>query len=164
MFGYVSSSAAFVSVLGDLLASTTNQNVTSWRSAPGPAAIERLAVGWIGEMVGYDPAAVGEADDFEQLAPVVLSIVCFRYVPDAIRRARDVAAGEVRAAIEPRLDALNEAITIEAQRSAADAYFSNATLNGRFVMRACLVNYRTTEADLVRLLDTVRDVAGSLTA
>ena len=31
-------------------------------------------------------------------------------------------------------------------------------------MRACLVNYRTTEADLVRLLDTVRDVAGSLTA
>ena len=109
-------------------------------------------------------ALVDEADDFERLAPVVLSIVCFRYVPDAIRRARDAAAGEARAAIERRLDALNEAITIEVQRGAADAYFSNATLNGRFALRACLVNYRTTEADLVRLLDTVRDVAGSLRA
>ena len=59
MFGYVSSSAAFVGVLGDLLASTVNQNVTSWRSAPGPTTIERLAVGWIGQMVGYDPSAVG---------------------------------------------------------------------------------------------------------
>ena len=64
---------------------------------------------------------------------------------------------------EHRLDTLNEAITIEVQRGAADAYFSNATLNGRFALRACLVNYRTTDADLVRLLDTVRDVAGSLT-
>ena len=107
---------------------------------------------------------VDEAEDFERLAPVGLSIVCFRYVPVELQRARAAATGAAREVVERRLDALNEAITVEVQRGGVDAYFSNATLEGRFALRACLVNYRTRDADLTRLLQTVRGVAGSVRA
>ena len=40
MFGYVQSSASFAGVMGNLLASAMNQNVTSWRSAPAATTIE----------------------------------------------------------------------------------------------------------------------------
>jgi glutamate/tyrosine decarboxylase-like PLP-dependent enzyme len=51
-FGYVVGSGEPVGALGDLLASALNQNVTSWRSAPGAVAIERAVVGWLAEGVG----------------------------------------------------------------------------------------------------------------
>ena len=59
MFGYVQSSASFAGVMGDLLASALNQNVTSWRSAPSATTIEHQVVDWLKEMVGFDPKGVG---------------------------------------------------------------------------------------------------------
>ena len=46
MFGYVQSSASFAGVMGDLLASALNQNVTSWRSAPAATTIEHQVIEW----------------------------------------------------------------------------------------------------------------------
>jgi aromatic-L-amino-acid/L-tryptophan decarboxylase len=51
-FGYVLGSGEPVAALADLLASVLNQNVTSWRSAPAAAAIERQVVHWIAEALG----------------------------------------------------------------------------------------------------------------
>jgi len=85
---------------------------------------------------------IKDSDDFELVAPAPLSIVCFRYRP-----------GD---------DAFNKRLMVEVQRD-GDSYLSNATINGRFALRACIVNFRTTPADVAHLLDTIRRVAARMT-
>lgn len=51
--GYITSSAAPLGILGDLLASTINQNVGAWLLAPMATEIELQAVRWMAEMIGY---------------------------------------------------------------------------------------------------------------
>jgi aromatic-L-amino-acid/L-tryptophan decarboxylase len=53
MFGYVASPATPVGAFANLLASSVNQNVTSWRSSPAATEIEKTTVGWLAEMIGY---------------------------------------------------------------------------------------------------------------
>jgi glutamate/tyrosine decarboxylase-like PLP-dependent enzyme len=88
-------------------------------------------------------ALVKPSDDFEMLAPVSLSIFCFRFRPPGY-------SGD--------LDALNERILVELQR-AGSSYVSNARIRGKFALRGCVLNYRTTLRDMERLLDDVRNAA-----
>jgi aromatic-L-amino-acid/L-tryptophan decarboxylase len=88
---------------------------------------------------------VDEADDLERLAPVELSVVCFRYLPSALR-------GD-----DARLDALNKAIMEEVQ-AGGEAFLTQTTLRGRFSLRAAVVHYATTEDDLQALLAVIRRV------
>lgn len=85
---------------------------------------------------------IDQSDDFELVAPAPLSIVCFRY------RAGD--------------DGFNKRLMVEVQRD-GDSYLSNAIINGRFSLRACIVNFRTRIADVDRLLATIRRVAARMT-
>jgi aromatic-L-amino-acid/L-tryptophan decarboxylase len=78
----------------------------------------------------------------ELAAPPSLSIVCFRYVPAAL-------AGD-----NERLNELNRRLLEHVQRS-GQAFLSSTTLNGRLVLRACIVNYRSTRADIDHLVDAV---------
>jgi hypothetical protein len=39
------------------------------------------------------------------------------------------------------------------------AYLSNATLRGRFALRACITNFRTTQADIDKTLEIIREAA-----
>jgi glutamate/tyrosine decarboxylase-like PLP-dependent enzyme len=71
-----------------------------------------------------------------------LSIATFRYVPPD--RSHD----------EPYLNALNEEILTRI-KSGGEAFVSNAVLDGAFVLRACIVNFRTTLADVLALPDLV---------
>jgi glutamate/tyrosine decarboxylase-like PLP-dependent enzyme len=87
---------------------------------------------------------VEQADDFELLAPVELSICCFRYVPQKLKGATD-----------DELNSLNEQILTAVQKSGR-AYVSNATVNGRFSLRACITNFRTTKADIELTLEIIR--------
>lgn len=90
---------------------------------------------------------VDASDDFERLAPVELSIVCFRHVP---------------ASIPPdRLDAWNERLLVALQRDGS-SYISNASVGGRFALRACIMNHRTTLDDMDVLLGDLRRVAATL--
>jgi glutamate/tyrosine decarboxylase-like PLP-dependent enzyme len=98
----------------------------------------------------YLESMVRASDDFEMAAPVELSIFCFRYVPAQLR-------GELPEAT----DALNERLLIALQRDGS-SYLSNATLNGRFALRGCVLNYRTTLRDMEILLDDLRRVAKTL--
>src|SRR5215216_8054302 len=93
---------------------------------------------------------VSNADDFELLAPVELSICCFRYVPP-----NQKSDGE-------KLDRLNEQIMSVVQKSGR-AYLSNATVNGKFALRACITNFRTTKTDIEETVAAVRDAAELLT-
>jgi glutamate/tyrosine decarboxylase-like PLP-dependent enzyme len=93
----------------------------------------------------YFEELIKRCDDFEMLAPVELSVFCFRHTPKGF-------AGD--------LNALNERILVTLQR-AGGSYLSNATVRGRFALRGCVLNYRTTRADMERLLEDVRRAAES---
>src|SRR5207253_123940 len=58
-FGYIASPSTPVGAYADLLASTLNQNVTSWRSSPAATEVERLVVRWLAELVGYASESQG---------------------------------------------------------------------------------------------------------
>jgi aromatic-L-amino-acid/L-tryptophan decarboxylase len=88
---------------------------------------------------------VEAADDFELLAGPGLSICCFRHTPNDLD--------------ETALDAHNERILDALQRDGR-VYLSNATIDGRFALRACITNFRTTRADMERVLTVVRELAG----
>ena len=99
------------------------------------------------------------AEDFQLLAPVVLSICCFRYVPAGLRlRLESAGSEEECAALEQELDEMNSRIMHAVQRGGR-AYVSNATLRGRFSLRACITNFRTTRKDIDQTLDIIRDAA-----
>jgi glutamate/tyrosine decarboxylase-like PLP-dependent enzyme len=99
--------------------------------------------------------------DFEMLAPVELSIFCFRHVPPNLKRAL-VGANEVeRPGFEKQLDAWNERLLVELQRDGS-SYLSNARINGRFSLRGCVMNYRTTPRDIEILLEDLRRVAHAI--
>ena len=92
---------------------------------------------------------INHSHDFELLAPVELSIFCFRYRPPGNHNQRD-------------LDRLNEQIMLTLQRDGS-SYLSNATVHGRFALRGCVLNYRTTRDDIRILLEDVRRAAVSVT-
>jgi aromatic-L-amino-acid/L-tryptophan decarboxylase len=71
-----------------------------------------------------------------------LSITTFRFVPTDLR-----AGGE---AVETYIDQLNNELLTHVQNS-GEAYISNAVVNGKFALRACIVNFRTTQADIEAL-------------
>ena len=96
-------------------------------------------------------ALVDAAPDLELMAPVTLSIVCFRYAPDGW------PAGD------GRLDDLNKAIMQDVQ-AGGEAFLTNAALRGRFALRACILHYATAEPDLLALLDVVRRAGTRLAA
>ena len=88
-------------------------------------------------------ALIGEASDLELMAPRTLSIVCFRYVPEALR-GDDTA-----------LDTLNQAIVTDVQ-AGGEAFLTGTVLHGRSLLRACILHYATTEDDIATLLNAVR--------
>jgi glutamate/tyrosine decarboxylase-like PLP-dependent enzyme len=101
---------------------------------------------------------VAAAEDFELMAPVELSICCFRYVPATIKKRMTTVSADELIEINRNLDALNEQILGIVQKG-GKAYISNATVNGRFALRACITNFRTTKADIDETVTVVRDAA-----
>jgi aromatic-L-amino-acid/L-tryptophan decarboxylase len=83
----------------------------------------------------------------ELLAPVPLSAVCFRYVsqPDT----------------PDRIDALNQAILQRIVRR-GKVFLSNASIQGKFALRACFVNHRTTPDDVALIVSEVLQAASEL--
>ena len=57
-FGYITASAAPIGILGDMLAAAVNPNVGSWSLSPVATEIERQAVRWVAEFIGF-PASCG---------------------------------------------------------------------------------------------------------
>jgi hypothetical protein len=60
------------------------------------------------------------------------------------------------------LDQLNERV-MEMVQKGGRAYLSNATVNGKFALRACITNFRTTKADIEQTIAAVRAAAELLT-
>ncbi|WP_457030843.1 pyridoxal phosphate-dependent decarboxylase family protein [Kitasatospora sp. P5_F3] len=91
--------------------------------------------------------ALVEADpELELLAPVHTSIVAFRYLP----------------ADPGRTDAVNRELPVAVQLR-GQAFVTGALYQGHEMLRACLLNAATTEADLELLLSEVRSSGRELT-
>jgi aromatic-L-amino-acid/L-tryptophan decarboxylase len=88
--------------------------------------LARRFAGW----VDADP-------DFERLAPVPFSVVCFRARP----RGRDWSEAELEALNERLLDAMN---------ATGEVFLSHTKLNGRFTLRLAVGNLRTEERHVAR--------------
>jgi aromatic-L-amino-acid/L-tryptophan decarboxylase len=74
-----------------------------------------------------------------------LSAVCFRYTADG------------------DLDALNRAILARVTQRGR-VYLSNAVIHGQFALRACIVNHRTTEEDVLAIVSEVVAAADEVKA
>jgi len=83
---------------------------------------------------------VDRSSDFERLAPVPFSVVCFR----------------ARAASPEDADRLNERV-LEAVNSTGEMFISHTRLNGRYALRLAIGNLQTTEAHIARAWDLLRE-------
>jgi len=90
---------------------------------------------------------VSQHAEFEA-ATQELSITTFRYVPADLR---DTVGSE---ATETYLDRLNREVLVAIERS-GEAFVSSAVVRGRFVLRACIVNFHTSLEDIEALLPLV---------
>jgi len=91
---------------------------------------------------------VGEHPQLELLASVELSAICFRYKG-------------TKAVSEEELNRRNAAI-LKCVVERGRVYLSNATLRGKFCLRACIVNHRTTESDVDSVIPEVLGAAREL--
>lgn len=96
-------------------------------------------------------ARVADTPELELLAPVELSAVCFRHRTGP--GASEADANRFNAAVLKRVI------------SRGRVYCSNATLDGRFAIRACFVNHRTRPGDvetvIAEVLAAAREVGAS---
>jgi aromatic-L-amino-acid decarboxylase len=90
---------------------------------------------------------IDHSPDFERLAPVPFSTVCFRYSPPD--------------ASPERLDQLNERL-LDRLNATGEVYLSHTRLHGRFVLRAAIGNLRTTEAHVGRLWELLQRESNAL--
>jgi glutamate/tyrosine decarboxylase-like PLP-dependent enzyme len=101
-------------------------------------------------LAAYLADRVREAPDLELMAPPSLSVVCFRYVGGA-------------AASEDEIAAANRAL-LERLQLRGEAFLTSTELRGRFVLRACIVNYRSRREDIDRTIDAIRRIGSELRA
>ncbi len=88
---------------------------------------------------------IGRHRDLESLEPPQLSIVPFRHVPPGIADA----------------NAHNARLAQELQRDAR-VYVAPAVIDGTVYLRPCIVNFRTSDADVRALVEIAREVGNRL--
>jgi glutamate/tyrosine decarboxylase-like PLP-dependent enzyme len=106
------------------------------------------------ELARYLGTRAQERPDFELACPVGLSICCFRYVPADLPSSPEA---------EAYLNLLNERLMTDVQQDGR-AFYSNAVLGDRYVLRACIVNFRTEAEDLDAVLDITAEIGAKLDA
>ena len=84
--------------------------------------------------------------DFERLAPVPFSVVCFRWKPKATTMT------------EASLDAANERI-IDAVNGTGEVFLSHTRLNGRLALRVAIGHLRTTDVHVRRVWELLQEHA-----
>ncbi|WP_422361019.1 pyridoxal phosphate-dependent decarboxylase family protein [Reichenbachiella sp.] len=95
----------------------------------------------------YAAKLIEESQDFELLAPVPLSIVCFRYIGDGKQSKQN-------------LDDINSKLlnSIEAD---GRIFFAGTKINGQVSLRISLTNHRRTKKDIDYLFEVMRELAKS---
>jgi glutamate/tyrosine decarboxylase-like PLP-dependent enzyme len=100
------------------------------------------------QMIGDDIALarhlhieVGRYPELQE-ATQNLSITTFRFIPQSLNKESATA--------EEYLNKLNEELVNRLQKS-GEVFISNAVIGGKYLLRACIVNFRTTSSDVEAL-------------
>jgi aromatic-L-amino-acid decarboxylase len=97
---------------------------------------------------------VDDSPDFERLAPVPFSVVCFRAVPPDGSHTTAAAADT---------DSFNARL-LDAVNSTGEIFLSHTRLDGRYALRVAIGNLHTTEAHVARAWKLLREHADRLRA
>jgi aromatic-L-amino-acid/L-tryptophan decarboxylase len=101
------------------------------------------------DLAAHMARRIADSDDFVAMpATPDLSIVCFRHVPGG----RDREASLDAAALDTYQDRLQRTLEVSGR-----GWVSTTTLRGRTYLRAGLVNHLSTEDDVDRVMDTLRE-------
>ena len=105
-------------------------------------------VGMIGDDIALSRTLYDAVSKYPELqaATQSLSITTFRFVPLGLPSDATV--------VEPYLNGLNEELLNRVQAS-GEAFVSNAVIDGRYLLRACIVNFRTSLSDVEALPEIV---------
>ena len=88
-------------------------------------------------------------DDFSLCVPPSLSIVCFQYVPKDLQQSQDSNVFY--------LSTLNKAILQKLRRDKR-VILSGTYLADRYVLRVCIINFRTQKEDIDLMIDVIGDI------
>jgi glutamate/tyrosine decarboxylase-like PLP-dependent enzyme len=133
------------------------QNSRGFRALKVWLALRQAGAAGYRQMIGDDirlARALAEAvrrSGELQLITQDLSITTFRYVPPDLR----TMLGD--ADVEQHLDALNREVLDRLQRG-GEVFVSNAVVDGRYVLRACIVNFHTKREDILALVEVATRV------
>ena len=96
------------------------------------------------------------ADAHEELSAhsINLSIATFRYVPADM-------SNDGSEETESYLNRLNQALLAEIQ-AGGELYLSNAIVDGKYLLRGCIVNFRTSQADIEAIPEMVVEIGRRL--
>jgi aromatic-L-amino-acid decarboxylase len=98
---------------------------------------------------------LGEDPDWELLAPVPFSTVCFRWRP------AELAGHEDEPAVHDRLDTANQRL-MDAVNRTGEVFLSHTRLRDRYTIRVAIGNLRTEERHVARAWQLLRDEAAAL--
>ncbi|MDQ4079015.1 MAG: aminotransferase class V-fold PLP-dependent enzyme [Chloroflexota bacterium] len=124
------------------------QNSRGFRALKVWLALRQVGRDGYAQMIGDDIKLAQDlcqlVDSHEELEAFThnLSITTFRYVPNGLTPGRE--------AIEAYLDELNRTLLTDLMEG-GEVFLSNAVIGGKFVLRACIVNFRTTLDDIEAL-------------
>ena len=94
----------------------------------------------------YLDERIRNSDDFELLAPVQLSITCFRYNPKDLE--------------EKHVERLNQNLINRIERDGR-IFLTGTRLNGKTALRTCFINPRTTLKDVELILEVIRELGST---
>jgi len=139
------------------------QNSRGFRALKVWLALQQVGASGYRQMIADDMriarrlADVVRSEPAFELVTTNLSIVTFRYVPPELRhRTRE-------AAVEQYLNALNQAL-LDASQKAGAVFVSNAVVRGMYLLRACVVNFHTSMADVEMIPALLAPLARELDA
>jgi aromatic-L-amino-acid/L-tryptophan decarboxylase len=135
------------------------QNSRGFRALKVWLALRQVGLKGYRKMIGEDVRLSREMyrliEKHDELEPLTqnLSITTFRYVP------RGLTPGTKKT--EEYLNRLNTEL-LERLQSEGEVFLSNAVIDGKFALRSCIVNFRTSRADVERLPEIVTRAGGKL--
>jgi glutamate/tyrosine decarboxylase-like PLP-dependent enzyme len=93
-FGYITSSAAPIGALADMLAASVNPNCGAWSLSPIASEIEKQSVRWIADLIGYPTTCGGLLVSGGNMANMVCLIAAIRAQAGWDVRTLGVAGGQ----------------------------------------------------------------------
>ena len=109
----------------------------------------------------YLAALIEASSDFDIIATSNLSTLCFRYLPSNFQDtySRDEQVHEKK--LDSYLNTLNQSIA-EMMLSDRRALLSTTVIKNKLVLRACIMNYRTTKKDIEEIIQIIREFGSTI--